>query len=314
MSAAAATAYTLPSDDPAPTAEALRLVAAEPLPTPLSIEAELERLQRDLAAVQSELAEMRQRDQSLRFYAQRLDEELKLAARVQQDFLPKTLPQVGRVRFNVIYRPAGFVSGDLYDVMRLDETNVGIYMADAVGHGMPAALLTMFLKQALVTKEILSTGYRLLTPGQAMERLNDALVAQNLSQATFATAVYGTLDTRSLTLTIARGGHPTPIRLTKEGEVQPLEAEGSLLGIFPNEKFAEHTMQLETGDRVFLFTDGVEVAFGGDRTLDTNQWREEIRNRRELATASLMSDLARLVDAGGKPLKDDLTMIVLEVE
>src|SRR5947207_11229487 len=99
----------------------------------------------------------------------RLDEELRLAARVQQDFLPKSLPSVGDVRFQYLFRPAGHVSGDLYDVMRLDETHVGFYMADAVGHGMPAALLTMFLKQALTTKEIFPGGYRLLPPNHHAE-------------------------------------------------------------------------------------------------------------------------------------------------
>ena len=277
-------------------------------------EHDLDRLQRDLLAVQHELADLRRRDEVLRFYATRLDEELKLAARVQQDFLPKTLPEVGRVRFSTIYRPAGFVSGDLYDVMRLDESHIGIYMADAVGHGMPAALLTMFLKQALVTKEILPTGYRLLSPAQAMTRLNDALVAQNLSQATFATAVYATLDTFDLTLTLARGGHPSPIRLTAAGDIHALEVEGPLLGIFPEERYGETTVQLNPGDRVFLFTDGVEVAFGGDRALDAVQWREEIRSRRNLSTDDLMAELVALIDRPGNQLRDDLTMIVMEVE
>ncbi|HEX8524051.1 MAG TPA: PP2C family protein-serine/threonine phosphatase [Tepidisphaeraceae bacterium] len=275
------------------------------------IEAELDRLQRDLLAVQQELEDLRQRDETLKFYTQRLDEELKLAARVQQDFLPKSMPSVGPLRFHTIYRPAGFVSGDLYDVTRLDESHVALYMADAVGHGMPAALLTMFLKNALKTKEILPGGYRLLSPGQALERLNDALVAQNLSQATFATAVYAVVDTKSLTLTLARAGHPSPIRLGRSGEMDAIEADGSLLGIFPDEKFSETTVQLSPGDRVFLFTDGVEVAFCGDRSLDTQQWREEILARRELETSALVSELAAKVDGG--QLKDDLTMIVMDV-
>ena len=320
MSAAAAAALVnapalkLTTDDPTPSQDAVRLVPQEVV-APAAIESELDRLARELAAVKAELSELRERDQMLRYYAERLDGELKLAARVQQDFLPKNLPQVGRVRFSVIYRPAGFVSGDLYDVMRLDETNVGVYMADAVGHGMPAALLTMFLKQALVTKEILPTGYRLLTPGTAMERLNDALVAQNLSQATFATAVYATLDTKSLMLTVARGGHPTPVRMTRDGAVQTLDCEGSLLGIFPSEKFAETTVQLESGDRVFLFTDGVEVAFGtAERALDTMQWCEQLRSRHGMPTAEMVKEFAGLLDRAGKQLKDDTTMIVMEVE
>src|SRR5260221_832124 len=87
----------------------------------------------------------------------------------------------------VFSRPAGYVSGDLYDVARLDETHVAFCIVDAVGHGMPAALLTMFIKRALVSKEIGPGGYRLLPPSETMRRLNYALVEQNLSAATFST-------------------------------------------------------------------------------------------------------------------------------
>src|SRR5687767_8776901 len=146
----------------------------------------LESLQRQIDSLHAEVAALRLRDETLKFYMHRLDEEMRLAARLQQDFLPKHLPQIGPVHFHTLFRPAGYVSGDLYDVMRLDETHVGFYIADAVGHGMPAALLTMFMKNALVTKQIDPSGYRLLPPAQTMARLNDSLVSQNLSHATFA--------------------------------------------------------------------------------------------------------------------------------
>src|SRR5439155_26981566 len=132
---------------------------------------------------------LHRRDDTLSTYMTRLDEELRLAARLQQDFLPKTLPQVGPVHFHTLFRPAGYVSGDLYDVMRLDEKRVGFFIVDAVGHGVPAALLTMYIKRALICKEIGPTGYRLLDPAESMRRLNDALIEQNLSQATFCTAI-----------------------------------------------------------------------------------------------------------------------------
>src|SRR5437764_10173836 len=91
----------------------VRLVeSCDPSPTTsiLPIEHQLEKLQRDLLAVTTELAELRQRDDTLKFYTHRLDEELRLAARVQQDFLPRSLPSVERLRFSALYRPAGFVS------------------------------------------------------------------------------------------------------------------------------------------------------------------------------------------------------------
>ncbi len=281
----------------------------------IPIERHIDRAQGEIDALHAELNLLRHRDATLKFYMNRLDEELRLAARLQQDFLPKHLPQVGNVHFHTLFRPAGYVSGDLYDVMRLDERNVGFYMADAVGHGMPAALLTMFLKHALVTKEISPAGYRLLAPAQTMKRLNDTLVEQNLSQATFATAVYGLINTTTLRLTFARGGHPSPILLGADGKVQSLEADGSLLGIFPNEIFGEITVQLQPGDRVFIFTDGIEVAFCDDQTMDVQRWRDELLRRQHLATPDLINDFAAHLDRemGSDTPKDDLTMIVMEV-
>ena len=112
-------------------------------------------MQREIDALRAELSMLRRRDDTLNLYMHRLDEELRLAARLQQDFLPKTLPAArhGAVPHAVpprrvrqrrpVRRRCGSTSG-----------TSGFYMADAVGHGMPAALLTMFLKHALVTKDI----------------------------------------------------------------------------------------------------------------------------------------------------------------
>src|SRR5205814_9261654 len=175
------------------------------------IEKQVESVVREMEALRGELEAVRRRDEALNTYLRKMDEELRLAARLQQDFLPKSMPQVGRVRFHSLFRPAGYVSGDLYDVMRLDESHIGFYMADAVGHGMAAALLTMFIKNALVTKQITDSGYRLLTPGETMARLNDTLISQNLSYATFATAIYGYVNIHTLEASFARGGHPNPV-------------------------------------------------------------------------------------------------------
>jgi len=281
-----------------------------------SLEQTLDSVQRELDAVRAELDGLRRRDDALRFYTQRLDEELKLAARLQQDFLPRKLPQVGAVSFNTLFRPASHVSGDLYDVMRLDEHHVGFYMADAVGHGMPAALLTMFLKQALVTKEIIPGGYRLLDPSLTMARLNDALVEQNLSHATFATAIYGHIDTRSLEVVFARGGHPNPLLMTRDGKTRTVTSEGSLLGIFPGEQFGQTKVRLQPGERLFIYSDGVEFTYGDGESLETGQWRAELENRAEQSSSQILRDFAEQVDrhnADPSRKKDDLTLIVLDV-
>jgi sigma-B regulation protein RsbU (phosphoserine phosphatase) len=280
-------------------------------------ESHLEQLQRELDRMRDELDLLRRRDVALQFYMHRLDEELKLAARVQQDFLPKSMPKIGPLRFHTLFRPAAHVSGDLYDVMRLDESHVGFYMADAVGHGMPAALLTMFLKQALVTKVIDATGYRLLAPSVTMQKLNDALVAQNLSTATFATALYGNINYRTRRLTFARGGHPDPLLLSRDGELKILEAEGALLGIFPDDVYQQTAVELEPGDRVFIYSDGVEIAFSNIDAPNPAEWRALLHDRRHLSTEQIIADLRDLLaraDANSDRKKDDLTVIAIEVE
>jgi len=281
----------------------------------LGLARHLESVQGEIDLLRQEINVLRRRDETLNFYMHRLDEELRLAARLQQDFLPKTLPQLGPVHFHTLFRPAGYVSGDLYDVMRLDEKNIGFWMADAVGHGMPAALLTMFIKNAMVTKDIFEGGYRLLTPSQSLTKLNEALVDQNLSQATFATAVYGQINVETLQVTYSTAGHPNPILLSADGALQPLPGEGSLLGIFPDETFEDRTVQLRAGDRLFLYSDGIEVAFNDDQLTDTLRWRAELYARRGLSTEELLVDFSEHLDSenGSLTPKDDLTMVVVEV-
>jgi sigma-B regulation protein RsbU (phosphoserine phosphatase) len=300
-------------------ATALRLaahLAQSPLANPVP-DLDLDAIQTEIDTLNQEIEHLKSRDEAINFYMHRLDEELRLAARLQQDFLPKSLPQVGGVRFHTIYRPAGYVSGDLYDVFRLDEKHVGFYVADAVGHGVPAALLTMFIKNALVTKEISGDQYRLLSPGESLRRLNQTIVDQNLSQATFATAVYGLIDTTTRQITFARAGHPCPLLLPAD-ETQPsreLPCDGSLLGIFPDEQYANSTITLSPGDRLFIYTDGIELCYGSDLATASTRWRAEIEEHRSLSGEDLMARFTAQLEheSGSLAPQDDLTIVLLEI-
>jgi sigma-B regulation protein RsbU (phosphoserine phosphatase) len=278
-------------------------------------QAGLDAFQQEINSLKAEIIQLRRHDETLKFYMLRLDEELRLAARLQQDFLPRSLPQLGRAHFHILFRPAGYVSGDLYDVARLDETHVAFCIVDAVGHGMPAALLTMFIKRALVSKEIGPGGYRLLPPAETMQRVNDALVEQNLSAATFATALYGILDTVTLQVTIASGGHPCPLLLRGE-TLTDLPTEGPLLGIFADETFTQATYQLQPGDRLIAYSDGLEVALNEDVSSSNGQWRKELLLRRSLPAEGMVIDFSNRLDqeAGSLSPKDDLTMVMLEIK
>lgn len=279
------------------------------------LDAHLAQLHEQSETLQSELHILRQRDRLLHGYLNRLDEELRLAARLQQDLLPKSLPQLGRVRFHVLFRPASYVSGDIYDVMRLDEKHVAFHVADAVGHGMSAALLTMFIKRSLIGKETGPDGYRLLSPAEALDKTHQALMEQEFSHGSFVTALYGLIDTESLRFTFARAGHPHPILLRPAQPLCFLESPGALLGVDIDETRTDISVQLHPGDRLLFFTDGVEIAFNNDLNHGTTRWKTELDRRRHLPTDALLADFAACLDreSGSMHPKDDLTLLAMEV-
>ncbi|MFI4862219.1 MAG: PP2C family protein-serine/threonine phosphatase [Phycisphaerales bacterium JB063] len=256
----------------------------------------------------------------------KLDEELRMAAQLQREFLPAKLPEVGDVSFHVLYRPAGYVSGDIYDVMRLDENHLGFFVADAVGHGVPAALMTIYIKRSLRSKRIdpdAPNGYTLLSPGEAMANLNADMIATQSGKVRFATACYGVLDIRTLKLTICRAGHPFPMLLRDDDEVQTLEPEGGLLGVFPDEVFEEHVVQLQRGDRLLLYSDGFECAFpddepgkNGKRKVANENYAQEFLDLGNGDPSQAIGRLENKLDtqAGSLNQKDDLTIVCLSIK
>ena len=185
-----------------------------------------------------------------------LAEELRLAGLVQQDFLPTNLPTCDKLRWATVFLPTEWVSGDIYDVQRIDEHHVGFYVADVVGHGVPAALLTIFLKQAIVMRETFQKNYSVLPPAEVMKNVNMRMSTQKLSGYQFATCCYCLINTNTLQLTYSRAGHPYPILIRHQEQPQYLEIEGPLVGIFEQAKYHQQTIQLEPGDKLLLYSDG----------------------------------------------------------
>jgi sigma-B regulation protein RsbU (phosphoserine phosphatase) len=284
-------------------------------------DARVQELQTEIQALSQEVNLLRRRDEMVHFYLHRLDEELRLASRLQQDFLPKALPELGAARFHTLFRPAGYVSGDLFDVFRLDDTHVAFYLADAIGHGVPAALLTMFLRTSLVTMEIVSDHYRIMTPAETMGRLNQALLRQNFSQTTFATAIYGIVEVNSGLCSIARAGHPCPILIPSpsagdDAKIVDLDdGGGALLGVFADETYTNTHVQLTPGDRLLIHSDGIDSVFGDNMENYVLPWRQELEQLRSADAAKMLGEFSARLDrqSGSLAPKDDLTIIAVEM-
>lgn len=244
-----------------------------------------------------------------------LTEQLRLAGFVQRDFLPTQLPNSPEVHWAATFLPAEWVSGDIYDVARIDEQHVGFYVADAVGHSMPAALLTMFLKQALVMRETVGSNYRIFSPAEIMRDLNVRMTAQKLSGYQFATCCYCLLNLKTLQLTYARAGHPYPVVIRPGESPGQLEIRGSLLGIFDKAEYVQETIQLRSGDKVFLYSDGAEPFIGGFDEATGFKFNDEFLKLCELPIIEMMDGLNTLAqNHRADPSEvDDITAVGLEI-
>lgn len=266
-------------------------------------------------ALKQEMAILSRHQRGLMGQIGQLDEELRLAARTQRQFLPQELPQLPGVNCDILFRPAGYVSGDIYDVQRLDENHLGFYIADAVGHGVPAALLTMFIKQSLQTREVRGNDYRITPPDEVLDRLNRDLLNRRGTTTQFVTACYGTLNCASGELQLARAGHPPPILLRGGGEVQLLEPEGPLLGVFEDEPFECSVLQVEPGDRLLIYSDGFELAFGDNNKPCNPSYVSELHNLRDGSLDTALRRLEGRLDqqVGSLHQRDDMTALMLEI-
>ncbi len=256
-------------------------------------------------------AEVHRINRRLQQAYQQIDQELELAQRIQASLLPQTLPELPAVRFAVHYVPRDRVGGDFYDVFRLDENHVGLYVADAMGHGVPASLLTIFVKKGVRAKEVFGRQYRLVPPDEVLGRLNRDLLEQGLSESPFITMAYALFNHRDGTLTVARAGHPYPLLVPAEGEPELLRQEGLLLGVV-EASFPVCTRPLRAGDKLLLYSDGIDTAQFEGHAAGAESLLACAARHRALPVQEFVERLARdLFGAGEQP--DDLTLLGLEV-
>jgi len=247
--------------------------------------------------------------------ADNLAEQLRLAGLVQQDFLPTQLPNTDEVQWGTVFLPAEWVSGDIYNIVRIDEQHIGFYVADVVGHGMPAALLTIFLKQALVMRETYESNYCIFPPAEVIKNLNIRMAAQKLSGYQFATCCYCLLNIKTLQLTYARAGHPYPILIRPGQQPEQLEIRGSLLGIFEQAEYTQQTIQLQPGDKLLLYSDGAEPFIGSFDDQAGFGFSEEFCDIKDLSIIEMIDKLDALMQNQQiDPSEvDDITVLGLEI-
>jgi sigma-B regulation protein RsbU (phosphoserine phosphatase) len=184
-----------------------------------------------------------------------LDREMQAVGEIQRSLLPETLPVIRGFELAAHYQTSARAGGDYYDFFQLDDGKWGLFIADVSGHGTPAAVLMA------ITHSIAHAQPHCQTPPATMLKyLNDRLALAYTRGGTFVTAFYAVLDPAKRTLSYSRAGHNPP-RLVRGDKVHSIDADGGLpLGILGQQVYEQGFVQLEPGDQLLLYTDGITEA------------------------------------------------------
>jgi predicted ester cyclase len=237
---------------------------------------------------------------------ERMEQELRVARRIQQSLLPEAIPELEGWRIAAYYGPAREVGGDFYDFLELEDGRLGLVVGDATGHGMPAALV-MATTRGMLRAVVQS----LESPGEVLARVNEALVA-DIPPSTFVTCFYGVLDPKDGHLSYANAGHNLPCR-RHDGQAEELRARGMPLGLIPGMRYEEKETILASGDSTLFYSDGLVEAhdpqgemFGFPRLRKLVAGHGEERSLGDF----LMGELYSFVGEGWEQ-EDDITLVTL---
>lgn len=238
-----------------------------------------------------------------------------MAGLLQQEFLPELPIEIGGCAFAALWRPASTVSGDMFDIHRLGEFHVGVFLVDAVGHGVPAALEAMMLCRALEPHGHIASGT--LSPAAALGQLNDLLIGRRIRGTRHAAALYAVIDCRSGETRVASAGCPAPILLGAT-RTQILDTSGHLLGLVEGAAFEEISLTLHTGESLCFHSDGFEEAMPtgdpADPPADSYSYVEAFGALRDSADPSEgVRAVSAALDAqsGSLHQRDDCTLVVV---
>ncbi len=242
-------------------------------------------------------------------HLQEQEHEIAEAKAIQENLLPREIPQMAGYGIASSWQSAGAVGGDYFDVLPLSEEALGLCIADVAGKGIPAALLMCNLQAAV--RGLSSPSLR---PDLLCNSLN-SLVWRNTHTDRFITFFYAQLDGRARRLRYANAGHNAPFVVHADGSHERLREGGGVLGVFAEQSYGLGTVQLALGDRLVLFTDGVTEAckaegeeFGELRLLSL------LEEHRALPAAALQEQIVTAISRfTGGHRTDDATLLVVAV-
>lgn len=276
--------------------------------------AELLKAYQQLKAAQAELIRLN-----------RIEEELAVARRIQESFLPRTLTQPAGWHVSAYSRGAQAVGGDFYDCIELNEGRLGLVVADACGKGVTAALFVALSRSLLRAASLAPWIFQgsialdadsILTG--ALWLVNDYICREHADSNMFITLFYAVLDPKSGHLAYVNAGHNPPLLVDTTGQGIHELAEGTLpIGIMASQEFEVKQTRIEPGEQLIMFSDGITEAMNtSGEPFNDDRLHAVLREGAGLPTQDLVSMVIRQVEAyaTGAPQADDMTLMVVSRE
>lgn len=236
--------------------------------------------------------------------------ELEMAKRLQSSMLPKAIND-SRLFFSSCYMPCESLGGDFVDIFKIDASHIGLYIADVSGHGIPASLLTIFLSSSLNKK--------LLSPAGALEELFVSFNQSGLSDELYITLFYVIIDLDNKSLLYSNAGHNTfPILYGNTG-FELIKQPGIPISSWIDKPlYKDSRMRFQTGDRLFLYTDGITEMRNSEGSFFSEDRLFSILNENKSKPDKLLADIMASVtdfagSSGKSTLNDDITMALVEM-
>lgn len=261
----------------------------------------------DVTAIELQKIEL-QKKQAL------INRDLASAAAIQQSLLPDRSPKIDNIQIAWRFEPCEQVGGDIFNIHNLDERNVGLYMLDVCGHGVPAALISVAVSQFLNSGDgLLGNNCELVSPDIVLNRLDEAFPFDRFDS--FFSIICMTIDVAEGVLTYSSAGHPPPLLVHPTGSIEILDQRGPTIGIGSQKVLGHESIKLEAGDKIILYTDGLidnrspsgEI-FGKARFYDILQ---ECRREPVGKIVDTAYSCAKNFRGGAKP-EDDISLLGVE--
>ena len=244
----------------------------------------------------------------------KINSELEIVRKIQLSFVPENFPEIENINFTAYYNIMNKTGGDYLDIVEINEDKLSMIVADVEGHGVYS---TVFMA---IIKTILNTDLKkIYNPGEGLNTLNNDILSLT-TETKFATVFYGMIDKKERCLEYANAGHPFPFIINREkGEIEELESKrGFPVGLFPSNPntYPVAKVNLNKGDRIFIFTDGIIESKNREKELfGEERLKKIIKETLNLPLNEAKNKIIEEVyNYSENIINDDITLLGIEVE